>query len=95
MIQLIFQTALLWVPIAIAVGLIVALLVYLVVKAHSNKVGTGVQGLVGERGVFKGNGNVFVHGELWKAECNEVLNEGDKVIVEGVDRMILRVRKVM
>jgi len=92
MIELALQTVVQWLPIGIVVIAIVVLLTYLVIKAHQRKVETGNEGLIGEYGVVK-NGKVFVHGELWKAESEEKLDEGDKVVVTGVERMMLHVRK--
>jgi membrane-bound serine protease (ClpP class) len=81
-------------PIAAVVIVIVAFLVWLTVKAHKRKVETGTQGIVGEKGIYKGGGKAFVHGELWYVEDAGGLAEGDKVVVEQVDRMLLRVRKI-
>ena len=80
------------VPFAVSFALITLGLLRLVVKAHLGKVATGSKGLMGETGVFKG-GRVFVHGEIWSAIGTEGLQEGDEVIVVGVEGLRLRVRK--
>ncbi len=67
------------------------------VKARMSKVKTGREGLAGETGtatsdVFE-SGKVFVHGELWKARSDEPIKKGDRVVVEKVEDMILKVAK--
>ena len=83
-----------YLPVYLAVLIIVVFLVYLSILAHRRKVETGAQGIKGEEGIYRGGGKVFVHGELWAVESEDNLSEGDKVIVEGVERMTLRVKKV-
>ncbi len=80
------------VPTVITVVLILILLVYLSIKAHLRKVETGHEGIVGERGEIKG-GKAFVHGELWKVRSDDTLEEGDSIVVVGVESMILQVQK--
>jgi membrane-bound serine protease (ClpP class) len=79
-------------PFAAAFSLITLFLLRLIVKAHMGKVSTGTQGLVGEKGVFKG-GKVFIHGEIWGVTNYEGLSEGDRVEVESVEGLSLRVKK--
>jgi membrane-bound serine protease (ClpP class) len=81
-------------PIAAVVIAIVVFLTWLTIRAHKQRVETGNDGIVGERGIYKGEGRVFVRGELWHVEDIDGLAEGDKVVVEQVDRMSLRVRKL-
>ena len=83
-----------WVPSALALLLIVASWIYLVLKAHQRKVQTGIEGLRGERGEYRGDGLVHVHGELWKAESSDQLNRADVVEVIEVNNLKLKVRKV-
>ena len=88
------EMLLVWVPIGIVVVLICAVLAYLTVKAHRRKVETGNEGLVGEVGTMQG-GKIFVHGELWHiSESVGDPGEGDSVVVEAVERMTVRVRKI-
>ena len=85
---------LVWVPVGITVILICVVLTYLTVKAHRRKVETGNEGLVGEVGTMQG-GKVFVHGELWYvSEAGGDPVDGDSVVIEAVERMAVRVRKV-
>jgi len=53
---------------------------------------TGMLGKVGEIRYWKeSEGQVFVHGELWGAVSEFPLSEGDRVLVQKVDRLTLRV----
>ena len=87
------EPIIIWLPATVTVVVIAVLLVYLSIKAHRRRVETGVEGIVGEEGTYSG-GKAFVHGELWSVKNNEGLAEGDSIVVEGVERMILRVRKL-
>jgi membrane protein implicated in regulation of membrane protease activity len=60
---------------------------------------TGAEALPGARGVVvvpcRPEGQVRVHGELWRARCDEGADVGDQVVVEELDdELTLRVRKV-
>ncbi len=88
------ETVLMGLPIAAVVIAIAVFLIWLTIRAHRRKVETGIEGIIGEKGVYMGGGKVFVHGELWQIEDGDDFVEGDKVKVEEVDRMTLRVRKI-
>lgn len=66
-------------------------------KAQRRKTTTGEGGMVGEVGVarssLKPEGYVFVHGEIWKAEADQPIEQGEKVIVTGVEKLTLKVTK--
>ena len=57
----------------------------------------GAEGMLGETGIVKENlnphGRVLVHGELWDAECEGEIMEGEHVIVESVEGLKVRVKK--
>ncbi len=65
-----------------------------VIKTHRKKVVTGMEGLVGLVGEVRQGGLVFVHGELWRVDCAQKLEEGDRVKVLSVDDMRLKVEKL-
>jgi len=65
-----------------------------VIKTHRKKVVTGMEGLVDAIGEVRQGGLVFVHGELWRADCDQKLEVGDKVKVLSVDDMRLKVEKL-
>jgi membrane-bound serine protease (ClpP class) len=54
----------------------------------------GPQKIVGMEGVVRPGGLVFVRGELWRAESDRPLREGQHVQVEALDGLSLRVREV-
>jgi membrane-bound serine protease (ClpP class) len=86
------------IPVALGFALIFAFLVWLVVRTHKERVQTGREGLLGEKGValtdLNLEGKVFVHGEYWKARAEEPIPKGAKVIVSGVqDDLTVRVSR--
>jgi membrane-bound serine protease (ClpP class) len=52
------------------------------------------QQIVGMEGVARGNGQVFVRGELWRARSGDSLRPGDRVRVAGLDGLTLDVRRI-
>jgi len=90
-----FVTAL---AVSIPLGIITAFLMTLALRAHRNKVVTGVQGLIGEVGTAQGIlaplGKVFVHGEIWDAVSSSPVPAGSKVVVQKVDGLRLEVAPV-
>ncbi len=81
--------------VSIPFGLITIFLMRIALKAHANKVMTGVQGLIGETGVaqtaLSPAGKVFVHGELWDAVASANLSPGQLIVVRQVDGLQLQV----
>ena len=65
------------------------------VMGKKKKAVTGSSGLIGEIAEVKewqgSEGKVFIHGEIWRAECDVPLKPGDKAVVESVDRLVLKV----
>lgn len=86
------------VALAIA-GTISALMLFAVAKVvqvRRRPVEVGLHGLVGQRGHVRGEGFVFVNGELWSASsAGENLRSGEEVEVEAVDGLVLTVRRVV
>ena len=72
--------------------------IYLAKKTHQLVTTTGMEGLLGEIGVVKETlnleGRVLIHGEMWKAESDTVILVGEKVSVEVVKGLKIKVRKV-
>jgi membrane-bound serine protease (ClpP class) len=72
--------------------------IVLVVRAHTRKARTGIDGLVDEVGVVKQvqgkEGKVQIHGELWRAEFNDPVVLGDKVQVKAVEDLVLIVGRL-
>jgi membrane-bound serine protease (ClpP class) len=67
----------------------------LVVKAQRRRPTTGCEGMLGLDGVARTaltpRGKVFVHGEYWDAVSDAPVEEGQRIRVVGVDRLLLRV----
>jgi membrane-bound serine protease (ClpP class) len=76
----------------------VLLLVFVVLRTTRKKALSGSEGMVGETGtvdraIAEGkSGKVFVHGELWDATANGSIPAGSRVMVTGVDGMMLKVK---
>lgn len=69
------------------------------IKAQRKKVSTGEEGLMGEKGIALSDldpeGDIRVHGEIWKAENPERnIKTGDPVVVIGIENLKLKVKKV-
>ena len=90
------------IPISTIIAIIITVLafVFLVVRAvfnvHTSKVTTGFEGMIGETGIalndFSKKGKISIHGEIWNAESDSPVKEGDPLIVEQVSGMILKVK---
>jgi membrane-bound serine protease (ClpP class) len=75
------------------------ILLRLAFKAYKRKPVTGTEGLTGSIGIAtteitKDQGTVRVHGELWAACSDEPVAKGDKVIVDSVTGLEVKVRKI-
>jgi membrane-bound serine protease (ClpP class) len=72
--------------------------VTMTVKAHRAKPATGKEGLLGEVGKamtrIDPEGKVFVHGELWNAYADGIIEEGQKVRVVKAERLSVKVEKI-
>ncbi len=72
--------------------------VTMAIRARRKKPTTGVEGLIGEVGlsesVLNPEGTVSIHGELWRAECDEWIEKGERIKVVGVDNLKLKVIRV-
>jgi membrane-bound serine protease (ClpP class) len=75
-----------------------AFAVSMAIRARMTKPTTGVEGLIGEVGVSSSvldpEGTVSIHGELWRAECDERIEKGERIKVVDVDNLKLRIVKV-
>ena len=84
-------------PIVAAITVIVVFLVGLAVRAHREPVTTGQEGLIGKIGVAQTSispkGEVFIHGEIWKAESKEPVKKGNRVKVYSVEGLTLQVKQ--
>jgi len=87
-----FLTAL---AVSIPLGVITVFLMTIALRARANKVVTGAEGLIGEIAVAQTAltpaGKVFVHGEIWDAVASANVSTGEKVVVQKVDGLELKV----
>ena len=85
------------IPAALLTAGFFAVVMGLAWRAWKSKPTTGREGLVGERGVVRRRidpeGQVLVHGELWRARADQPLDAGEKVEVVGADGLTLEVRR--
>ena len=78
----------------LGIGLFWAFALAKAVQVRRRPVLVGPQTIVGEEGVVRDGGLVFVHGELWQARSDEPLAPGEHVQVVGRDGLVLDVRSV-
>ncbi len=64
------------------------------VAARRRPVLVGPQEIVGMEGVVRGEGQVFVRGELWRARSDGPLAPGERVRVNAVDGLTLEVHRI-
>ncbi len=84
-------------PAVLITALFFTLTVGLAIKAYRRKPVTGIEELKGMEGtaktdIFK-DGMVFIHGEIWSASSDEQIKAGDKIVVESVEGLKLKVKK--
>jgi len=83
--------------VSISLGLLLAIVGYLVARTYRRQVSTGSEGMVGEVGEARSKlnltGTVFACGELWQATSAEPIEKGAEVVIEKVEGINLRVRK--
>lgn len=85
-------------PTIVLIGAFFVIVSTLAFRAYRSKPRTGVEGLIGRKGLVKQSidpeGVVFVHGEIWRAVSEEKMEPGDKIQVEGVDGLVLKVKRL-
>jgi membrane-bound serine protease (ClpP class) len=85
-------------PVVALSALLFIITVRLAVRVHHEKADTGKEGMIGLEGEAKtdilANGQVFVRGEYWNAWSDEPVRKGERVKIESVDGLKLKVRKM-
>ena len=85
------------IPTVLAVSGFFAVVATLAFKAYMRKPVAGSRGMIGERGSAMSRiapqGKVFVHGEIWDALSEEVIEQGERVEVTGIEGLTLKVRR--
>ncbi len=84
-------------PTILLIGGFFVVVAALAFRAYKAKPRSGAEGLVGETGIVKERidpeGLIFVHGEYWRAISDEPIESGQKVRVEGMEGLVLKVKK--
>ena len=81
------------IAISAALGAIVVFLGTLGMRARKAKRLTGLETMIGEKGVSRTplnpDGTVFVNGEYWQARSNHAIEAGQQVRVERIENMTI------
>ncbi len=64
------------------------------IRLRRSPVRMGPQELIGMEGVVREGGLVYVRGELWRASSQDALVPGQRVAIDGLDGLTLRVHPV-
>jgi membrane-bound serine protease (ClpP class) len=90
-----YQTSVpLVVTLTVVIGGLWAWAIAKAVAVRREPVSVGPEEIVGMQGVVREGGLVFVHGELWRARASEPLRAGQRVEVDGLDGLTLKVHSV-
>jgi membrane-bound serine protease (ClpP class) len=85
-------------PTIVAIGAFFVIVSTLAYRAYRSKPMVGTEGIVGEVGVVRRaidpEGMVVVHGEYWRAVSDERIDEGEKVKVQAIQGLVLKVGRV-
>jgi membrane-bound serine protease (ClpP class) len=86
------------IPLVIITALFFVLGLSMALRTRLTKATTGKQGLIGEEGVvvnaLNPEGQITVHGEVWRAESTDNIKKGEKVKVIDVLGLLLKVKKI-
>ncbi len=86
------------VPVVLASSAFFLLAVTMAVRAHRRKATTGIEGMIGERGVaetdVKPEGQARVRGEIWTVWSREPIEKGEPIEVVNLERMRAEVRRL-
>lgn len=88
------------IPAVLVTALFFAVTFRLVYKAHKRKPVTGQEGLIGLEGIAKTDvtpdgGMVFLHGEYWTGYSDSIIHKDEKVIVDEVKGLKVKVKKAL
>ncbi len=85
-------------PVVIITAIFFTVVLGLAYKAFKRKPITGAEGLIGLEGIAntditKDGGMVSLHGELWSAYSDELIPKGERIVVEAVAGLKIKIRK--
>lgn len=82
---------------ALTTGLFIIFAMGMALKIRLTQPTTGKEGLIGEKGVainrIAPEGDIKVHGEIWKAVSEQRIKKGEKIRVIAVDGLELKIEK--
>jgi membrane-bound serine protease (ClpP class) len=86
------------IPAVLIISLFFIITIRLAVKAYRRKPVTGNEGLIGLEGIANTDlspdgGMISLHGELWAAFSDDTIPKGEKIIVESVTGLKLKVKE--
>ncbi|RJQ42042.1 MAG: nodulation protein NfeD [Nitrospiraceae bacterium] len=86
-------------PAVVMTALFFTIVLGLVYKAYKRKPVTGSEGLVGLEGIAntditKNGGMVLLHGEIWSAYSDDTIAKDERVVVESVSGLKIKVKKM-
>ena len=90
------------IPVILSISLLTTGFFYFVVhssvKAFKRPVVSGKEQMIGSIGEvledFEESGHIFIHGETWRASADAIMHKGEKVIVTGINGLILKITPV-
>lgn len=85
-------------PAVVMTTLFFTILIGLAYKAYKRKPITGAEGLLGSYGIAdtditREGGRVTIHGEIWSSYSEDAIDKGNRIIVEKVSGLKLKVKK--
>ena len=85
-------------PAVVVTTLFFTVLIGLAYKAYKRKPITGAEGLLGSYGIAdtditREGGRVTIHGEIWSSYSEDAIDKGNRIIVEEVSGLKLKVKK--
>ncbi len=86
------------IPVVVVSAAFFLTVAYFGFKAQKKKKLTGIEGMVGKKGIAETDithrgGKVFIEGELWNAYSDEEIKKGEEVIVDSIEGLKLKVKR--
>jgi membrane-bound serine protease (ClpP class) len=80
---------------SVTTGGLVVMVIGAAVRARSQRVVSGVEAMIGGEAraleAFAGRGRVHAFGEDWQAQCSQQVEAGDRLLIVGIDGLVLQV----
>ncbi len=87
------------IPAVLITALFFVITFRLAFKAYKSRPATGQEGMIGAEGIAKTDispqgGTIFVHGEYWSGYSDSLINKDEKIVVEEVKGLRVKVKKL-